>query len=139
MRLDYARIRFGEEASSKLSLLKGRTGLTPNLLARIGFCLSLKDPTVPTFEDYLPESDREIERQTLTGKWDALFLALFTERCFVDQIPEDDQLASFKAHMNRGVLLLEKRIKKFNDLAVILPKAFQADALRDDMELALGD
>jgi len=97
----------------------------------------LKDPTVPTYEDYLPESDREIERQTLTGKWDALFLALFTERCFVDQISEEEKLASFKAHMNRGVLLLEKRIKKMNDLAVILPKAFQADALRDDMELAL--
>ena len=41
------RLRVGEEASQRLSLLKGRTGLTPNILCRIGFCLSLNDPTVP--------------------------------------------------------------------------------------------
>ncbi len=35
------RLRVGEEASQRLSLLKGRTGLTPNILCRIGFCLSL--------------------------------------------------------------------------------------------------
>jgi len=45
--MNYYRLRFGEEASRKLSQLKGKTGLTPNILARIGFCMSINDPTHP--------------------------------------------------------------------------------------------
>lgn len=36
-------MHFSEEASQKLGRMKGRTGLTPNVLARIGFCLSLEN------------------------------------------------------------------------------------------------
>lgn len=35
------------EVDQRLIHLKARTGLTPNLLCRIGFCLSLNDPSVP--------------------------------------------------------------------------------------------
>ncbi|MBK8935107.1 MAG: DndE family protein, partial [Chloroflexi bacterium] len=45
-------MHFSEEASSKLSRMKGRTGLTPNILARMGFCLSLENPTPPDPADY---------------------------------------------------------------------------------------
>jgi len=129
--MDYYRLRFSEEASRKLSQLKGRTGLTPNLLARIGFCLSLNDPLPPDPNDYLPESNREIDRHTLTGPWDSLFVALIKERCLQDGINQSDAFVQFKAHMNRGVLLLDKRIRSLNDLALLLPDEFRRSSLEE--------
>lgn len=129
--MDYYRLRFSEEASRKLSQLKGRIGLTPNLLARIGFCLSLNDPLPPDPNDYLPESNREIDRHTLTGPWDSLFVALIKERCQQDEINQSDVFVQFKAHMNRGVLLLDKRIRSLNDLALLLPDEFRQSALEE--------
>lgn len=35
--MQLSEMHFSEEASKKLSQMKGRTGLTPNILARIGF------------------------------------------------------------------------------------------------------
>jgi DNA sulfur modification protein DndE len=116
------RLRVGEEASNRLSILKGRTGLTPNILCRIGFCLSLNDPSVPDPADYEPESDREIDRHTLTGTWDSLFVALLRERCKQDGIGEEELAVQFKAHIDRGVLLLYKRARMLNDLALLLPR-----------------
>jgi len=119
--MDFSRIRFCQEASSKLGLLKARTGLTPNILSRIGFCLSMNDPSIPNPEIYPPDSDREIDRHVLTGKWDDLFVALIKERCAQDKIKQEEITNQFKAHMNRGVLLLFKRVKKVSDLNYILP------------------
>ena len=123
--MNHYRLRFGEEASKRLSSLKGRTGLTPNILARIGFCMSLNDPTTPDPNDYLPDSNREIDRHTLTGAWDGLFVALIRERCNQDGLSDDEVMAQFKAHMNRGVLLLDKRVKSLNGLAMVLPLEYR--------------
>lgn len=123
--MNYYRLRFGEEASKRLIQLKARTGLTPNLLARIGFCMSINDPTPPTPEHYLPDSDREIDRHTLTGAWDALFMVMLKERCRRDGFDEEAFFPQFKAHMNRGVLLLDKRVRHLTDLAFVLPLAFR--------------
>ena len=116
------RLRVSEEASQRLIHLKARTGLTPNVLCRIGFCLSLSDPTSPNPEDYLPNSDREIDRHTLTGPWDSLFVALIQVRAKQDGIPEDKVAEYFKAHIDRGVLLLFKRVRTLNDLAQLMPR-----------------
>lgn len=118
------RLRVCCEVSAKLSYLKSRTGLTPNILCRIGFCLSLNDPTIPNPDDYPADSDREIDRHTLTGQWDNLFVALIRERCKKDKLElSDEELAAqFRAHINRGVLLLSKRIRSLNDLASLMPR-----------------
>ena len=123
--MNYNRLRFCEEASRKLSQLKGRTGLTPNILARIGFCMSLNDPTPPNPDDYHADSEREIDRHTLTGAWDSLFVALIRERCAQDDFCEELLLTQFKAHMNRGVLLLDKRVRSLNDLLYVLPSGYR--------------
>jgi DNA sulfur modification protein DndE len=112
------RIRFCDEADQRLRHLKARTTLTANLLCRIGFCLSLDDPTIPDSEKYPENSQREIDRPTLTGQYDGLFLALLRERCAKDGLPTsgkefEDQ---FRAHMNRGVLMLYQRVKTLADL-----------------------
>ena len=124
--MKYNRIRFSQEASKKLSHLKGRTGLTPNILSRIGFMMSITDPTIPNPDDYPSDSEREIDRHVLTGQWDPLFVALVKERCKQDgliDVNEDDQLfAYFRAHMNRGVLLLQKRVRNLTDLIYLMPR-----------------
>lgn len=113
------RVRFCDEADQRLRHLKARTSLTANLLCRIGFCLSLEDPIILDPAGYPEDSAREIDRPTLTGQYDALFLALLRERCLRDGLPTagkafEDQ---FRAHMNRGVLLLFQRVKTLADLS----------------------
>ncbi len=133
-----SRLRISEEVSSKLSMLKGRTGLTPNILCRIGFCLSLNDPTVPSFDDYPSDTEKEIDRHTLTGPWDRLFVALIKERCYQDKLPLDNETLAeqFRAHVNRGVLLLFKRVRSLSDLAQLMPRDVCQDVQSvDELEL----
>ena len=40
------KLRVTTEASNRLRFVAGKTGLTPNLLCRLGFCLSLREPKV---------------------------------------------------------------------------------------------
>jgi DNA sulfur modification protein DndE len=117
-------LRVCEEVSHRLSILEQRTGVTPNILCRIGFYVSLNDPSIPNPDDYPPDSEREINRHTLTGPWDLFFVALIKERCKQDGIPLDDETlaAQFRAHINRGVLLLYKRVRSINDLALLMPR-----------------
>ncbi len=133
------RLRVCQEVSNRLSLLKGRTGITPNVLCRIGFCLSLNDATVPDPDDYPPDSEREIDRHTLTGQWDCLFVALIKERCRQDGLPLSDEAlaAQFRAHVNRGVLLLFKRVRSVNDVILPMPLP-QSNAGEDDVTIQLA-
>ena len=50
--MSFNKVRISKIASVRLSILKGRTGLTPNILCRIGFCLSLSEPSIPNPDDY---------------------------------------------------------------------------------------
>ena len=74
------KLRLSKDASNRLRFLAGRPGLTPNLLCRIGFCLSLAEPSLPNPDEY-PEEEREFNRYTLLGEYDDFFVALLKERC----------------------------------------------------------
>ena len=125
-----SRLRVCKDASVRLSQLKARTGLTPNILCRIGFCLSLNDPSEPNPKDYPSDSDREIDRHTLTGPWDDLFVALIKERCQHDDMELTDRVLGeqFRAHVNRGVILLHKRTRTLTDIAQLLPRELRGEA-----------
>lgn len=110
------RIRVSEEVDRRLRYLKSKTGLTPNLLCRLGFCLSLREPGVPNLNDYQESSAREFNRFTLTGQWDVFFIALLKERCHNDGLPDNELENQFRAHINRGVLLLGQRVKTLPDI-----------------------
>lgn len=112
------KLRFTKEASNRLRFLAGKTGLTPNLLCRIGFCLSLSEPPIPNPDAY-PEEDREFNRYTLLGEYDPLFIALLKERCREDGTGLECLPDYFRAHMNRGVILLQQRVKGVADIAVV--------------------
>jgi DNA sulfur modification protein DndE len=118
LNMQLSRIRFCEEADQRLRQLKARTSLSANLLCRIGFNLSLAEPSIPDPARYPEDSRREIERGTLTGRYDELFVALLRQRCLGDGLPGNgpDFEAQFHAHMNRGVLLLYQQVKALPDL-----------------------
>ena len=117
------RIHLSEDSRHKLSILKGRTGLLPNVLCRLGFSLSLVDPSIPRPENY-PTDGSEFNRYTLMGEWDPLIVALLKERCKTDGLPLDDEILAeqFRAHLNRGVELLHARVRGVSDLVGLLPK-----------------
>jgi len=128
------KIKLSEDVDNKLRLLKTRTGLTPNLLCRIGFCLSLREPEIPDPSDFDEKSNREFNRYTLTGNWDIFFVALLKQRCFNDRLLIPDDLEEqFRAHMNRGVLLLFQRVKHLNDLSRLVDNT-QSEILDNENE-----
>lgn len=119
--LHVKRLRFSREPDTWLRVLKTRTGVTPNLLCRLGFCLSLEEPAVPQPEQYPEDSEREINRYTLLGEFDVLFTALLRQRLNRDNLSPDQMDEQFRAHMNRGVMLLSRRIRSLSDLMKLLP------------------
>ena len=124
------RIYVGDEVDLRLRNLKARTGLAPNLLCRLGFCLSLGEPGIPDPRLYAEGQAREFNRYTLTGQWDLFFFALLRERLMHDKLdPENELEVQFKAHISRGVLLLYQRLKKLEDLAFLVEEAQQRAGL----------
>lgn len=120
--MSFNRIRLSKSATVRLSMLKGRTGITPNILCRIGFCLSLRDPAIPKPENY-DEDGQEINRYTLIGEWDKFFIALMKERLLKDGLDvNNDLFPQLRAHMNRGAITLYDRVKSLDDFQDLLPQ-----------------
>ncbi len=117
------RIYVGEEVDQRLCLMNGYLDLTPNLLCRLAFCLSLATPGIPALEHHSDGQSREFNRYTLTGQWDSYFFAMLRERMQQDAIPAEELEIQFKAHLNRGVFLLYERLKTLEDLALLLKMA----------------
>ncbi len=124
MLMTLSRIYVSEDIDQRLRNLKARTGLTPNLLCRLGFCLSLTEPGIPDVQLYGEGQGREFNRYTLTGQWDTFFFALLRERLAQDELDIDEHLEEqFKAHLCRGVELLYQRLKVLSDLGGIVAEA----------------
>lgn len=120
MRLN--RIPISEDSRNKLSILKGRTGLLPNVLSRIGLMLSLAEANEPIL-DVDTTDGTEFNRFTLMGECDSLIVALLEERGISNGMIADNEtmVKYFVAHLNRGVLLLYSRVKGLEDLVNLLP------------------
>lgn len=122
--MSLSRVHIGREIDLRLRTLKTRTGLTPNLLCRLGFCLSMDEPGVPDPRLYEDDQAREFNRYTLTGQWDIFFFALLRQRLAQDNLDIEAELESqFRAHLCRGVMLLSQRLKTLADLANLIAGA----------------
>ena len=118
--MPFSRLYVSEDIDNKLRTLKMRTGLTPNLLCRMGFCLSLSEPGIPDVQLYSDTQAREFNRYTLTGQYDLFFFSLLRERLSEDNLDDEVLEPQFKAHLSRGVGLLYQRIKSAEDVAILV-------------------
>ena len=119
--MSFSRLYVSEDVDNKLRVLKMRTGLLPNLLCRMGFCLSLSEPGIPDVQLYSDTQAREFNRYTLTGQYDLFFFSLLRERLSEDGLDLDTALElQFKAHLSRGVGLLYQRVKNTEDVASLV-------------------
>ncbi len=108
-----------------MRMLKARTGITPNVLARLGFCLSLEEPGIPANPFMDEEIGRDINRNTLLGQYDLVFVSLLRTWILAnyETTPTQEQFNDlFVAHMNRGFELISSRIRSLPDLQNIVPK-----------------
>lgn len=129
-----SQIRFANAASIHLKALKARLGITPNVLCRIGFCLSVEDPAPLDPSEFPADSDRIIDRHVLLGPYDALLVAMMRQRLFEEELdPNDDELVGehFRAHVHRGVHLVFKRVKSPAHFARLFPEPNDA---HDDLD-----
>jgi len=119
--MNFNRVRISKGSTTRLQQLKGKTGITPNILLRMAFCYSLNDPKIPNPDEY-DEEGQELNRWTLTGEWDSFFIALMKERCVHDGLDYNLELfKQFRAHLNRGVYGIFSRIKDLSDIQNLLP------------------
>jgi DNA sulfur modification protein DndE len=72
------RLRISKAATDTLKVIKGRTGLTPNLVCRVALLLSLEEGT-PGGQRPLPELGSEFNAPTLFGEFGFLFEALLRQ------------------------------------------------------------
>lgn len=98
------RVPFTKEADNKLRAMKAKTGLNPNILCRVGFCISLERKLEPPAIEDL-EKGREINRYTLLGQYDHFFELLLSQwiRETGSPLSPDELLVR---HMNHGATLI---------------------------------
>lgn len=117
---NFTRMKISNDATTKLQTLKGRTGLTPNILCRIALCYSLNREKITNLVP-LDENGQEFNRHTLTGEYDLLISSLVKEKCIKDGLnPKTHFLNIFKAHLNNGIMAIYARVKDISDLVNLL-------------------
>ena len=62
---------------------------------------------------------------TALGEYDDLFIALLKECCRHDSVDLVRVPDYFRAHANRGVILLQACVRSLGDIAVLLPRVDQ--------------
>ena len=102
-------------STQNLSLIKNKTGLTPNILARFAICMSIKDRSMPNPEEYNMEGS-ELTPNVLFGEHEQIYLALMLNRLKTDKLDPELYLNKMtRAHLNRGVKALFPRINDLSD------------------------
>jgi DNA sulfur modification protein DndE len=127
MSKEFNRIQISTDATNRLQMLKGKTGLTPNYLCRIGLCYSLNEPRPPNPEEYNNDG-QTFNRYTLLGEHDALYMALLKERLIQEgKDPEENLYDEFVAHLNRGVIRVHGNITDLSDFQALVPNTLKED------------
>jgi len=119
--ITFRRIVLTADGDVTLRMMKGRTGLTPNILCRIALTVSLDEPGLPRLVNDDEKSLREINRYTLLGEYDVAFMALVKARLSKDGIEPAMADDYFVAHVHRGISLLPNRIRSIADMRLLCP------------------
>jgi DNA sulfur modification protein DndE len=115
------KIQLDEASTQLLKTLKFRTGLTHQYLCRMAFCVSLDEAGEVDPAAY-DEQGLEFNRYTLTGEWDTIFVA-FLHEWMASNDPDGtyDETAWARAHINRGLAILPRRVRLLSDVAALVP------------------
>ena len=117
------KIFLSADNTQRVRTLKGRTGLTPNVLCRFALALSLRDPGVPD-PGAFPNDGMEFNSYTLFGVHEVLILSLLRQRCLQDGLDPDKELPEqLRAHTNRGVSILYPRLRSLTDIGEMVMQA----------------
>lgn len=117
----FNRVSLDSDVTNKLERIQEVTQLTPNFIARIGLCYSLNEPRAPNAAQYDTEG-QTINRYTLLGEHDALYMALVRQRMLNEgRDPNEDLYDYFLAHLNRGVGTLSGRLSGLDNLQELIP------------------
>lgn len=124
--MHYSKLRISSDASSKLRSLRQRTGLTPNLLCRLGLMLSLEEGRLgevpPPDEDGL-----EFNAYTLTGEHTGLFGTFLRwveeEQGQAPALNDEMLIEKLRGHIHRGIGNLSVRAKSPIDLLRLIREA----------------
>jgi DNA sulfur modification protein DndE len=119
------KFRTSREAEDALRTLHKKIGLPFNLLCRLAWGRSLR-LDLPVDITHLEITGKEFNRYSVMGEYDSLIKALTTEHAGVKLSDEDFFGRYFKAHVDRGVVLLEKDLNTSES-----PDAFWSNLLRD--------
>lgn len=114
--MSFNKIRVSANVTKILSIIKGRTGLTPNIICRLALCLSISDPALPSMK-ITDSLGQEFNRYTLLGEMDSFFISILKERLVKDGLDAEKELINqFRAHLERGVVMTYARIKDLTDI-----------------------
>ncbi|WP_043931889.1 DNA sulfur modification protein DndE [Bacillus sp. EB01] len=103
------RLKTSKETGEKLVSLQAATGLTWNILSRLAFSLSLRDPSSPELVE--DKSGLEIHRNAMTGENDYVYKALIRQHAKRHVSDEEYFPDLFNAHIERGIVLLENEYR----------------------------
>lgn len=115
-------VRLSEKAKSQLVRIKARTGIHQwNHLCRWAFCLSLREPSVPPFEDIVTNSNVEMTWKTFGGEFQDVYLGLLKTRLIRDniQLSNANLQKYFKLHLHRGISYLAKKSESITHLMML--------------------
>ena len=118
--MQFSRYKFSSRTQSLYGILKTRTGLTANILARYAFCLSLKDQSIPNPDEF-DENGSELLPSVLFGEHENIYMALMLDRLKKDNLDPKLYLHKMtRAHLNRGSAILFPRIHELTDFIDII-------------------
>lgn len=111
MRPPVEHVRVSEKGKDILIKVKRNTGLEHwNEICRVALCRSLANPTPPSKNERVVDSNIEMEWKTFAGSYQEEFSALIILRAKKDNINvhQKDALAEyFRAHLERGIASLQ--------------------------------
>lgn len=116
------KIKVDSSVTNQLRAVKGRTGLTPNILARFAFFHSISRSGDLNPQDYNSEG-MEFNRYTLTGNLD-FPIFLFLKHWMIERnipLTKENLLEYLTGHINRGTLEIAPKVKKLEDLINLFP------------------
>src|SRR5574339_649674 len=114
--MSFNKIRVSANVTKILLIIKGRTGLTPNIICRMSLCLSISYPSLPSMK-ITDSLGQEFNRYTLLGEMDPFFISILKERLVKDGLDAEKELINqFRAHLERGVVMTYARIKDLTDI-----------------------